>query len=196
MEHPEDTYKQLLADIHLTESLNELSAWHLQESKVKSQKALDLAGNQYPDVTTQAKLTLALAQARSGAVRSAMLLCKDAIDMAAGTSDPRLISGALLASAETMLDNGEAQTALEAALRAQESFARYGKADSEWRAWLIAAHASQQQGNETAAHEYSSYAGARLSDLEQKWGSEAYNSYLQRSDIKHFRKQLEQLLKP
>ena len=196
VEHPEDTYKQLLADIHLTESLNELSAWHLQESKVKSQKALDLAGNQYPDVTTQAKLTLALAQARSGAVRSAMLLCKDAIDMAAGTSDPRLISGALLASAETMLDNGEAQTALEAALRAQESFARYGKADSEWRAWLIAAHASQQQGNETAAHEYSSYAGARLSELEQKWGSEAYNSYLQRSDIKHFRKQLEQLLKP
>lgn len=195
-ERPEDTYKQLLADIHLTNSLLALSDWQLQEAKVESQKALDLAGNQYPDVAIQAKRTLALAQARSGAVRSARLLCKDATDMAAGMGDPRLLSGALLASAEAMLDNGEAQPALEAVLRAQESFARYGKSDSEWRAWLIAAQASRRLGNEATALEYSSHAVTRLSDLEHKWGPEAYRDYLARSDIMHFRKQLDQLLKP
>ena len=191
-EHPEDTYKQLLADIHLTNSLLELSDWHLRESKTK---ALKLADSEYPAVAIQAKHTLALAQARAGVTRGTKLLCQEAIDMAAGTADPQLLSGALLASAEALLYSGEAQPALEAALRAQESFARYGKSDSEWRAWLIAAQASQRLGNQTAAHEYSSYAVARLSDLEQKWGSKAYNGYLARADIMQFRKQLDQLLK-
>ena len=195
-ERPEATYKQLLADIHLTNSLLALSDWQLQESRVESQKALDLAGNEYPDVAIRAKRTLALAQTRSGGVRSARLLFKNATDMAVGLGDPQLLSGALLASAEAMLDNGETQPALDAVLRAQESFARYGKSDSEWRAWLIAAQASRRLGNEAAVHQYSSYAVARLSDLEQKWGAEAYRDYLARSDIMHFRKQLDQLLKP
>lgn len=195
-ERPEATYKQLLADIHLTNSLLALSDWQLQESRVESQKALDLAGNEYPDVAIRAKRTLALAQTRSGGVRSARLLFKTATDMAVGLGDPQLLSGALLASAEAMLDNGETQPALDAVLRAQESFARYGKSDSEWRAWLIAAQASRRLGNEAAVHQYSSYAVARLSDLEQKWGAEAYRDYLARSDIMHFRKQLDQLLKP
>ena len=116
--------------------------------------------------------------------------------MATGTGDPQLLSASLLSSAEAMLDGGELQNALDTALRAQERFARYEKSDSEWRAWLIAAQASQRLGNKTTAHEYSSRAVAGLSDLEQKWGSEAYNGYLARSDIAYFRKQLDQLLKP
>jgi tetratricopeptide (TPR) repeat protein len=195
-EHPEDTYKQLLADIHLTASRLELSNWHLQEARVKSQKALDLAANQYPDISIQAKHTLALAQARSGDLRGAKLLCKDAVNIAAGTGDPQLLTSAWLSCAEAMLDGGEAQYALETALRAQDSFTRFGKQDSEWRAWLIAAQASRRMGKEAAAHEYASYAVNRLSELEQKWGSEAYNSYLTRSDIMHCRMQTDQLLKP
>jgi hypothetical protein len=180
----------------LTYSLLELSDWHLRESRVKSDKALDLAGGEYPAIAIQAKHTLALAQTRSGVMRGTMLLCESAIEMATGTGDSQLLSGAWLSCAEAMLEGSRTQLALETALNAQQNFARFGKTDSEWRAWLIAARASKRLGNEAAADQYASYAVNRLSELEQKWGSEAYNSYLTRSDITRFRKQTDQLLKP
>ena len=95
-----------------------------------------------------------------------------------------------------MLDNGEVQKALETALSAQDSFARFGKPESEWRAWLIAAQATKRLGKEIAAREYASSAATQLSSLEQRWGAEAYNGYLTRSDVEHYHDQLDQLLKP
>jgi len=193
---PEGTYKQLLADIYLISAFLELSDWHLRESEVKSRQALDLAGTQYTDVAVQAKYTLGLAQARSGAARAGRRLCEEAVGVATRTGDPQLLSGAWLATAEAMLESGEAQRALETALLSQESFARFGKHDSEWRAWLIAGQASQRLGKETAAREYASNAIARLSNLEQNSGPEAYNGYLARPDIQQSRRQLDQLPKP
>ena len=61
--------------------------------------------------------------------------------------------------------------------------------------WLIAAQASERLGKEADANEYASRAVNRLSELEQKWGSETYNTYLTRADVIHFRKQAEQVLK-
>jgi len=196
IEGREEANKQLLAYIHLTSSLVELSDGHLAESRVKSRKALEVAGNDYVDVAIQAKQTLAEIQVRSGAGRAAKILSADAINMANGTADPQLIYGALLTSAEAMLVNSEAQAALEVALRAQQSFARYGKQDSEWRAWLIAAHASQQLGKNSVAREYALNANARLSDLAQRWGSEAYSSYIARPDRAQLRNELNDFLKP
>jgi ATP/maltotriose-dependent transcriptional regulator MalT len=193
---PGGTYKQLLADIYLISGLLELSDWRLRESEVKSRQALVLAGTQYTDVAVQAKYALGLAQARSGRSRSGRLLCEEAVELATRTADPQLLSSALLASGEAMLESGEAQRALETALRAQESFARHGKQDSEWRAWLIAGQASRWLGNEAVAREYGSNAYARLSNLEQQWGSEPYSSYVIRPDIQQSRKQLDQLLRP
>lgn len=196
IEGREEANKQLLAHIHLTSSLLELSDGHLAESRVKSRKALEIAGNNYVDVAIQAKQTLAEIQARSGAGRAARILSTDAINMANGTADPQLIYGALLASAEAMLANNEAQAALEVALRVQQSFARYRKQDSEWRAWLIAAQASQRLGKNSVAREYALNANARLTDLEQRWGSEAYSSYVARPDRAQLRNELYSLLKP
>ena len=194
-ENPEQTYKQLLADIHLTYSLLELSDWHLSESKVQSGKAIDLAGNDYSATAIQARYARALAQTRSGSTQGARLLCETAMQQADATADPQLLSGAWLSCSESMLEAGETQRALETALSAQQSFARYGKTDSEWRAWLIAAQASKRLGKEAAANEYASRAVNRLSELEQKWGSETYNTYLTRADVIRFRKQAEQVLK-
>jgi hypothetical protein len=196
IEGREEANKQLLAHIHLTSSLLELSDGHVAESRVKSRKALEVAGNQYIDVAIQAKQTLAEIQVRSGAGRAAKILTADAINLANATADPQLIYGALLASAEAMLANSEAQAALEVALRVQQSFAHYGKQDSEWRAWLIAAHASRQLGKNSVAREYALNANARLSDLEQRWGSEAYSSYAARPDRAQLRNELNDLLKP
>jgi tetratricopeptide (TPR) repeat protein len=191
---PEGAYKQLLADIYQISAFLELSEWRFRESKVKSHQALELAGTQYADVAVQAKYTLGLAQTRSGAARAGRRLCEEAVEQATRTGDPQLFSGALLASAEAMLESGEAQRALETALRAQESFEHFGKQESEWRAWLIAGRASQRLGKEMAARDYASNAYARLSNFEQTSGPEAYNGYLMRRDIQHSRKQLDQLL--
>jgi tetratricopeptide (TPR) repeat protein len=190
------SYKSLLADVHLTRSLLELSDWQIQNAKIDSQKALDLAGTQSPDIAVQVYSALALAQARSGATRAGTLAGDKAVEIANGTNDPQLLSGALLASAEATLADRDAKRALEIALSVQQTFARFGKQDSEWRAWLIAALASSRLGNDTAAHEYSSNAVSQLSSLEQKWGAEACSGYLARSDIMRFRRQLDQLLKP
>ena len=116
--------------------------------------------------------------------------------MATGTGDPQLISSALMASAEALLESGEPQRALETAQRAQESFARFGQLDSEWRAWLIASQAKRRLGEDAAAREYASIAAARLSSLEQRFGVETYNGYLKRPDVQQFRKQLNQQLNP
>jgi tetratricopeptide (TPR) repeat protein len=192
----EGDYKQLLAEIHMIAGRLELSEWHFQESKSKSQQALELAGTQYKDTAVLAKYTLGLAQNRSGARRAGSLLCDEAVGIATSTGDPRLLSTALLASAESTLGSGDAQRALEFAVQARESFVRFGQQDSEWRAWLVAAQAKQRLGEAASAREYAANADAQLSNLEQKWGPEAYNGYLARPDIQHFRKQLGHLLNP
>jgi hypothetical protein len=97
--------------------------------------------------------------------------------------DALRLSNAMLALAQAQLETGDAQNALTNALRAQERFNHGGQLESEWRAWLIAALASWRQGNEGAAREQSAHAKEVLSQLEQKWGPDAYSSYLSRPDI-------------
>ncbi|MGH9931140.1 MAG: tetratricopeptide repeat protein, partial [Pyrinomonadaceae bacterium] len=193
---PDGAYKQLLADILVVGALLDLSNGHFRESEAKSRQALALAGTQFDDTIVQAKFALGLAQARSGATRAGRLLCDEAVNAATGTGDPKLISAAALASAEALLESGEAQGALEVALRTQVTLARFGKEDSEWRAWLIAARASERLGDATAARQYATQAVTRLANLEQEWGAEAYNGYLARQDIQRFHQQLDQLPKP
>jgi serine/threonine protein kinase/tetratricopeptide (TPR) repeat protein len=193
---PEGTNKLLLAYVYVINGGLELSLLNFPESKISSQQALDLAGTQHKDIAIQAKYLLGLAQARSGAPRAGQLLCKEAVEIANGAGDPQLLSSAWLAWAEAILENGEAQRALETALRAQASFTRFGQQESEWRAWLIAARASVRLREAAKAHEYSSHASDGLSHLKQKWGPEAYNGYITRKDIQHALGQLGQVVKP
>lgn len=191
---PEGAYKELLAEIYVTGARLELSEGHFPESKQKSQQALGLAGNKYPDIAAQAKLTLGLAETRSGGARVGSRFCDEAVDVATGTGDPQLISMALLASAEALLESGEVQRALDTTLRVRERLPRSGQLDSEWHAWLIAAQVKQRLGDVAASREYASNAAARLASLEQRIGSDAYNGYAKRTDVQQFRRQLDKLL--
>jgi serine/threonine protein kinase/outer membrane protein assembly factor BamD (BamD/ComL family) len=197
-QQPEGDYKHLLASVHMVRGLMEASAWRSREAKAESNQALALAGSQYKPTIIQAKTTISLAQARSGAgaaaLRAGTLLCEEALDLATQTGDPQLLANTLLASAETILASGDARRSLEMALRAQQSFSSFGQLDSEWRAWLIAASASQNQGEETKAREYTSYATGRQVELEKRLGSEAYKGYLSRPDIQHFNQRLAQIV--
>jgi len=195
-ERPGGNYKGLAAEIEMTRARLELSLLHFRASQVNSRRALSLAGTELQDIAVQAKYTLGLALARSGEPRAGKLLCEEAVDVATGTGDPKLLSDALLARAETLLENGEPRGALETALQAQARFARFAQQDSEWRAWLIAARAAERVGEATARRDYATLAEAVLANLPQEWEAGAYHGYLARPDVQHSRKQLGQLLRP
>jgi tetratricopeptide (TPR) repeat protein len=188
---PEASYKGVLAWVHLANSQMALSQRLLAQAKAEGQQALDQAGNQNPDVALQAKYSIGLAQALSGATQPARKLCEEAV---ASAKEPRARSSALLALAEVMLLGNDASGALSTALQAKAMFARSGEQDSEWRSSLIAARASQLAGDKSATQEYASKADILCKDLQQKWGAEAYAGYSQRPDIRNYRKQLDLIL--
>ena len=115
--------------------------------------------------------------------------------MAREIKNPRLVSSALLSLAEVMLEANDAKGALRAALEAQEIFARAGRQDSEWRALLVAARASQIAGNGPQAAAYATRADSLLLALQQKWDAKVFDGYTKRPDIQSYRNQLAQLLR-
>ena len=191
---PEASYKEVIAWVHLTDSQMALSEGRFGDAKAKGQQALDLVGTQVRDLVLQAKYSIGLAQAFSGSPQPGRKLCEEAVAIAREGKSPRLISSALLALAEVMLLGKDAQGALANALQAQAIFERSGEQDSEWRAWLVAARASQLAGNTSAMTEYASRADSLCVGLQQKWGANAYNGYLRRTDIQAYRRDLAQIL--
>ena len=93
-----------------------------------------------------------------------------------------------------MLLNKDTSGALQTALDAQKTFGQSGQKDSEWRALLVAARASDLAGDKTAARDYAVRADAACNALQQVWGAESYEGYLRRPDIQTYRKQLVQIL--
>ena len=188
---PNSNYKALLAEIDLSYARMALSQRSFQEAKVKGRVALELAGTQ-PDIAIEAKYTLGLASAFSGAKAEGKQLCEEALAAAERTSNPRLLSGAQLALAQVLLETNDYQGALDTALRAQSSFTRAGQQDSEWRALLVAANASRRAGDQT--QDYGSRAAAVLLAIQQKWGDASFERYVGRPDVQYLRKQLDEML--
>lgn len=191
---PQAEYKALQAWLLLISAQMALSERDLATARKKGQETLNVAGAQYRDVMIQAKVCLGLAEALSGAPQLASQPCQEALAAAREIKNPRLVASVLLALAEVMVLTKDATGALRAAAEAQESFARSGRQDSQWRALLVAARASELTGNREQASEYAARADGLLSTLEQKWGAEAFNGYIRRPDIQAYRKQLTQLL--
>jgi tetratricopeptide (TPR) repeat protein len=185
--------KALLAGLTECGAEMALSERDLPRAKAKGQEALDLAGTEYHDTAIQARLVLGLVQVLTGAAREGRKTCEEADRMAAQTGDPWIISRSALALSEAMLESGDAASALTNALRAQESIARIGDQESEWRAWLVAALSSKRTRDQSKAQEYSAHAAELLSTLEQKWGTDSFNSYIARPDIQYARKRLSEI---
>jgi serine/threonine protein kinase/predicted nucleic acid-binding protein len=185
-----DPYKELLADVTVSEAALALSAGKLAEAAIKAQKALDLSGSEFKSISVRANCTLSLARARLGQGAAARKSGEAALTEARSMSDPRPLSEALLASAEAALVAGDSQSALTNAIEAQKRFAAAKQHESEWRAWLIQARATQKAGDKTRAIQLASQAAGVLANLEQEWGSDNYRSYLTRADVQECRSQL------
>ena len=192
---PEAQYKAALAWVHLTRAQMALSERNYSEAKKNAQLAIDVSASQFPDVILQAKYCIGRAEAFSGAAQAGRKLCEESVAMAKKVNSPQLISSALLALAEVLLIANDSKGALENALEAQKMLARSGQPDSEWRALLIAARATDPAGNKSSAHDFAAQADSVCASLEQKWGKEAYEGYLRRPDIQNYRNQVAQILK-
>ena len=163
------------------------------EAKKEAQLALGLS-EKYLDVAVQAKSSMGLAQANSGSPAEGRKTCESALTMAQTLKSQPLSTSAQLALAEVMLLSKDTSAALQTANDAQKIFGQTGQKDSEWRALLIAARASDLAGDKSTARAYASRADAACNALQQVWGVEAYQTYLRRPDIQMYRKQLAQIL--
>jgi tetratricopeptide (TPR) repeat protein len=190
---PEAGYKAVIAWVHLINARIALSQLHYDDAKKEAQLALDVSAGKFPDVTIAAKYCMGLAQALSGAAPQGRKLCEEALEMAKKTNSRQLITSAQLALAEALLNERNAAAALQNAVDLEKIFGQSAQKDSEWRALLIAARASDMSGDKASAQSYASRADAACNELQQKWGTDAYQGYLRRSDIQMYRKQLVQL---
>ncbi|MGB9179182.1 MAG: tetratricopeptide repeat protein [Pyrinomonadaceae bacterium] len=190
-ERPEGIYKPVLAEVHLRSAEIALAQRRFPVARAESEQALTLSsGKQYEGIAVEAKSALGLAQALSGATREGVRACEEAVTMAERGGDATLLSRMLLALAEAEYEAGEMDKALSNALKAQERFARAGQQESEWRAWLVAARASQRKGDDGAASDQLARASEVLSQLQQRWRQDDFNSYMTRPDVQLFHKQL------
>jgi hypothetical protein len=131
-----------------------------------------------------------LATAFSGGAGEAQTLCDQAVKMATSQGDVNLQSQAILAQAEVALKANQAQVAASLAQQVQQRFANSTQLESEWRAWLIAAQASSQLGDQAKAAEQIAQAKSVRTKMEQQWGADAFKTYLTRPDIQLYIKEL------
>jgi tetratricopeptide (TPR) repeat protein/predicted Ser/Thr protein kinase len=171
-----------------------LSQGHWPEAEAKAQRAQKLAGTELHGAAAEASFTICLAQALSGAAKAGEAKCQQAVEAARKANDPAVLAESLLALAAAMAQAGDAAGAARNALEAQEIFARAGRRDCEWLAWLIAARASKANGEDDRARDYASRAQQVLSGVQQQWGNDNYNSYLNRPDVQISRKQLSEIV--
>ena len=180
----------VLAAVSLISGQISLSERNLSEAAAKSEQALTRAGNKYLDTAIEATITAAIVKELSGHGKDATTLCSEAVKMATQAGENTLLSRALLAQAEVALHNGDAQSALTLALQAQERFAGGSQLESEWRASLIAAEASEKLGDNAKRQQYLADARTNLLRLQKAWGDEVFKGYIGRPDIQLYQKQL------
>jgi len=187
---PDGKFKQLWGRIHIVGAPMMLSRQRLAESIARAKQAAALDDSKSKHATIEVKAVLGLAQYLAGAKDQGRRACEEDVEAARQAGDPRLLAGALLALAEVRLESGTAAAAADAAREAQQILAREAQADSEWRAWLILGRASRQLGDDKQAREGLAQADALLSSLRQRWGTENFDNYLARPDVKRYREAL------
>jgi tetratricopeptide (TPR) repeat protein len=189
-----DAPRNISASYYLVLARMALSQNHWPDAQAKAQHAQKLAGTELHGTSAEASLTMCEAQTLSGPARQGELRCEQAVEAARQANDPAVLAESLLALAKAMARTGNPAGASKNALEAQQIFARAGRHDCEWLAWLIAARASKSNGETEKERDYALRAQQVLAGLQQQWGNDNYNSYLNRPDVQLARKQLSEIL--
>lgn len=188
-ERPEAS-KNMAAWFHLAGAQMASSELDWRQAQAKAQKALDLTGTGLTNIAIDAMSTRGLARVFAGQLRQGKADCEQAVKTAKETTEPGLMAQSLLTLSQAYLQSGDRGGALKTSLESQEMFSRLGALDHEWIALLIAARASEGSGEPQKALEIAARAEAVRGGLQQFWGTDNYNSYLNRPDIQLYLKWL------
>jgi tetratricopeptide (TPR) repeat protein len=175
-------YLQLLPELQLIRAELSFSEGNLGEATAAASEAVKTAPAS-SDVLIESKSFFALLKGASGAKQAAKQLCDEAMAVSSNSGNSGLYSVALLRCSEAALKTNDPQTAQALATQAQERLARGEQRESEWRAWAIAARATEQLADKTKAEEMSRNAVFVRSKLEQLWGPDTFKQYTARPDI-------------
>src|SRR5262249_19624211 len=186
------SFTGLQAAIDLVEADMAMNTRNFTDAGAKAKQARDLAGAEDKSVAAEAKSLIGLSQALSGRAAVAMALCEEASHEAAALGDPLLLAKSQIAFAEVALANSDAKRALEIIRPAQQFFANNGMAESNWRAWLLVALASEKILDHDQAQVSLKNAQDAFASLGQKWGEETFKAYQARPDVQFYRRQLDQ----
>ena len=192
--NPEAGFKAQLAYVEVTGAQMAFSLGNRAEATTRATAALKLAEPDYKDTALEARQTLALVQASGVTPKQGTALIGEAVNAAKQLKLPRLLSTALLTSAEVRLAGGDARGALADARAAQKMFASAAQLESEWRAWLVSARSILLEGDHSTAYDYATRAESGRAALQVRWGDDNYRGYVRRPDIQVRLKQLGQLL--
>ncbi len=190
---PGGELKRLSVNVQLARAQMALSQANFAVAKDMAGRVLERAGDEFKNPAADARMVLALTQAQAGASAEGKKVALETVEAARQLNDPVRLATAQLTLAETLLLAKDSQGALTNALQAGESFQRFGQLASDWRAYTIAALASQNLGDKTRTREYAMRAKDSLSKLEHRWNTESFNSYLSRPDIDRLKKQLDNM---
>lgn len=186
----EGDLKQLIPVLKLIDAEITLSERNFAEAAIKGNEAFTLAGTTFRDTAVEASFITALAKASSGGAKGVQGLSADAVTKANELSDSSLISQAILAQAQVALHNGDAQTALTLATQAKDRFSQGAQLESQWRALLLAAQASEKLGDNAKRGDFLAQAKQTLARMQQGWGDSVFKLYVNRPDIQFYQKQL------
>lgn len=185
---------ELLAWQSLAEAQLALTRLDFNSARASGLKSLQLSRGEFETVAVEAEYAVGLAEALAGRKREGVRRCAEAHAAAERLNSPRLVNASLLALATARLAAGELKEALADALRAHERFEGAGETDSDWRALLVAALASQSSGDQAAARTYAALASKNLGDFQARLDAADAATYRARPDIRRAISQLNNLL--
>lgn len=191
----DNSYKRIWgAWSHLILARMYLSQRHLSDARAECARALAAVAKDDRETQGEIKGTQGLINVLDGARAAGRKMCEEALAEGSAGFSAEHLGSLRLALAEAETENGNVKAALTAARSAQEIFSRFHQPEHEWRAWLIAAKASDALGDDLQAkRDALDRARFLFSQLKKLWGVEAFNGYVARPDIQSYQKQLDQL---
>ena len=171
------TVSNVDAEIELARAQNSVAA-----AKAKRAIEIALAGKQKRNAI-ESGLTLAQAQARSGAGRSSLLIAREAVTLADEYAEYYLKLRARAVLAESALAAGDAATARDTAAEVAAAFTSAGQLDSGWRAQVVLADALRRLGARGQADDAERQARALLERMRAFWPADKFARYLARPDL-------------
>lgn len=153
------------------------------EARALIAEILAKTNSQTDELYVRSQILSCLAQANTGAAASGIAECQAATNSAVPMKNRSLILYARLALVRALYLGGKIRDAAELAQSVAEEAAGLNCHEMAWRAWLLAANANEQLGDQTRSDAQRASSSAALARLQTLWGDAVFAEYRTRPDI-------------